>query len=132
MGTVEVMNNEKSVKESSVFRHEIGRRIRQIREEQGLTRERLAEKADITIKFMYELETGKKGLSANTLLKIARALSCSCDYILLGVSRDENEYAMSQLNSGVLKGYDEKKSKLMMDILQLILELRKEMKEQES
>ena len=81
---------------------------------------------------MYELEMGKKGLSANTLLKIAKALSCSCDYILLGVSRDENEYAMSQLNSGVLKGYDEKKSKLMMDILQLILELRKEMKEQES
>ena len=131
MRTVEGMNDEKSVKESNTFRCEIGRRIRQIREEQGLTRERLAEKADITIKFMYELETGKKGLSANTLLKIAKALSCSCDYLLLGVSRDENEYAMSQLNSGVLKEHDEKKSKLMMDILQLILELKEEMKEEE-
>ena len=50
-----------------------------------MTREQLAANADITTKFLYEVENGKKGLSATTLLKIANALSCSCDYIFFNV-----------------------------------------------
>jgi transcriptional regulator with XRE-family HTH domain len=65
---------------------EAGTRIYQLRVENGYTREELAELADISIKFLYEVENGKKGFSAQTLLKISIALSTDCDYILKGIS----------------------------------------------
>ena len=63
---------------------EVGARIRELREIQNYTREGLAEKVDISAKFLYEIEMGKKGFSADTLCRISKALSVSCDYIMLG------------------------------------------------
>lgn len=63
---------------------EVGKRIRKLRKEQNLTREVLSEKADISTKFLYEIEMGKKGISAETLLKVSTALSVSCDYLMTG------------------------------------------------
>lgn len=63
---------------------EVGARIRKLREDQNYTRECLAEKVNISAKFLYEIEMGKKGFSADTLCRISRALSVSCDYIMLG------------------------------------------------
>ena len=65
----------------------IGERIQRLREEHNYTREALAEKADISSKFLYEIEKGKKGFSINTLCKISKALAVSCDYIVLGVDK---------------------------------------------
>lgn len=48
------------------------------------TREAFAEIVGISTKFLYEIETGKKGFSANTLYKIATSLGVSCDYIITG------------------------------------------------
>lgn len=67
-----------------MVRGEVGNRIKMLREERNFTREELAERAEISSKFLYEVEKGRKGLSAHTLLKISRTLSCSCDYILTG------------------------------------------------
>lgn len=67
-----------------MVREDIGNRIKMIREARNFTREELADKAEISYKFLYEVEKGRKGLSADTLLKISRTLSCSCDYILTG------------------------------------------------
>lgn len=39
---------------------QIGERIRELREIQGYTREGLSEKVDISAKFLYEIEVGKK------------------------------------------------------------------------
>lgn len=63
---------------------EIGMRIRELRETHNYTREGLAEKVNISTKFLYEIETGKKGFSADTLCRISKALFVSCDYIMLG------------------------------------------------
>lgn len=63
---------------------EVGDRIRELREIQHYTREGLAEKIDISSKFLYEIEMGKKGFSAETLSRISAALSVSCDYIMFG------------------------------------------------
>lgn len=66
------------------FYSEAGKRICKLRKMQGMTREELAEKAKVTSKFIYEVEAGRKGLSAITLYDIAHALSVKCDYILSG------------------------------------------------
>lgn len=72
--------------------HEIiGERIKKLRQLHNYTREDLAEKAEISSKFLYEIEMGRKGLSADTLLKIARTLSCSCDYILTGENFEKSQ-----------------------------------------
>lgn len=63
---------------------EIGQRIQEIRKERNMTREDLAEKAEISSKFVYEIEMGKKGLSAESVSKITQALSTSSDYLLTG------------------------------------------------
>lgn len=79
----------------------VGERIRELREIQNYTREVLAEKVEISAKFLYEIETGKKGFSADTLSRISRALSVSCDYIIFGEQAEKcgNEKIMSVLQS---------------------------------
>ena len=61
-----------------------GSRIRQLRIERGFTVKELADKADISVKFMYKIESGETGFSTGILLKIAQVLHVSCDYILTG------------------------------------------------
>lgn len=80
-----------------------GSRIRELREKKGYTREVLAEIADISPKFLYEIEKGSKGFSARTLRMLADGLDSSCDYILYGVaeykSKAEIDYILQQFPS---------------------------------
>lgn len=62
----------------------VGERIMFLRNSQGYTREYLAKKTDISSKFLYEIEVGKRGFSATTLLKLADALEVSMEYIMTG------------------------------------------------
>ena len=66
------------------FQKNSGLRIWQLREKAGYSREKLSEAANISAKFLYEIEIGKKGMSAYTLYNLANALNVSCDYILTG------------------------------------------------
>lgn len=70
--------------EKNDFNREIGGRIRQIREYSHFTREALAEKADISVQFLADIETGRKSMTVKTLKNLADGLSVSCDYILYG------------------------------------------------
>lgn len=63
---------------------EIGNRIMELRLDRGYSRERLAEKAGISSKFLFEIERNQKGFSANTLVNLANALDVSTDYIMTG------------------------------------------------
>ena len=76
--------------DNDMIKDGMGIRIQELRKERNMTREELAEKAEISIKFLYEVEMGKKGISAETLLKIAVALSASCDYLLTGECKNQN------------------------------------------
>ncbi len=82
------------------FEMEIGKRIRSLREKSGYSREKMSELANIGAKFLYEIESGKKGMSAYTLLNISRALNVSCDYILTGSSPETDfSYILNVLSS---------------------------------
>ncbi len=76
----------------------IGQRIKGLRMKRKMTREALAEAADLSASFLYEIETGKKSFSAYTLGNLSRALNVETDYILLG----ELEKRKSQLKNDVL------------------------------
>lgn len=69
----------------------IGERIKKQRLLNGYSREKLAEMADITPRFCYDLELGLKNMSVNTLLKLTEALNVPVDYLLFGPdSRSDN------------------------------------------
>lgn len=63
---------------------EIGLRIRRLREANSYTRDAFAARVHISTKFMYEIESGKKGFSVEILYKIVNALSTSSDYLIYG------------------------------------------------
>ena len=98
----------------------IGQRIRELREIQHYSRDFFAEKVGITAQFLYEIETGKKGLSASTLGKIASVLEVSSDYILFGAS---GERQGTERIVNVLEGMDEKQKLKIREIIVLIEKL---------
>lgn len=67
---------------------ETGNRIRQLRERRELTRERLAEMADISVQFLADIEKGRKNMTVTTLRKLAAALMVTTDYIVNGREND--------------------------------------------
>ncbi|MFV0516628.1 MAG: helix-turn-helix domain-containing protein [Aminipila sp.] len=68
----------------------IGQRVRNKREEQRISREKLAECIDVSPQFLAQIELGRRGMSSATLYKICKALSTSADYIVLG-REEEND-----------------------------------------
>lgn len=62
----------------------VGERIRKRRTELGWTQDQLANKAGISKSFLSDLENGKRSVSADNLLDIARVLNLSLDYLMKG------------------------------------------------
>lgn len=69
---------------------EIGQRVRKIREYHEMTREKLAEYADISVQFLASIESGKKSMTTFTLYKMAKALQVSPDYLVCGENSCES------------------------------------------
>lgn len=65
-------------------------RIRSAREAKGYTRERFAEKLDVSVSYLAELERGRTGISVKTLIKVCNILGLSADYILFGTERSSD------------------------------------------
>ncbi len=82
----------------STFNKEIGLRIRTSRLERSLTREKLAESAEISVQFLCDIELGKKGMSAITLKKLCRSLGVSADYLIFGKPESDAAALYSSLN----------------------------------
>jgi transcriptional regulator with XRE-family HTH domain len=61
-----------------------GDRIRELREQQGLTLDQLASRVGTTKGFLSDVENGKRGVSNENLLRVAQALGASVDYLLTG------------------------------------------------
>lgn len=73
---------------------DMGNRIRGIRKSNRETQAQFAERLDISINFLSEIENGKKGLSSETLYKICVNYHVSSDYILLGKDDNNRNYKM--------------------------------------
>ena len=64
------------------FLTSVGRRIAKARRDKGFSQALLAEKANISISHLSNIERGRKSLSAEVLFKIAEALQTSVDSLL--------------------------------------------------
>lgn len=54
--------------------HDVGRRVAEIRALRGLTQEKLAAQADVTLKYLQRIEAGKENLTLESLVHLANLL----------------------------------------------------------
>lgn len=73
------------------------KRIRSARENLGYTREQFAEKLDVSVSYLAELERGRTGISVKLLIKVCRVLGLSADYVLFGEGREEDIQLLNKI-----------------------------------
>jgi len=76
-------------KEDDVFLKALGKRIRDVRKEKGLTQVELGDLIDMEKPNMNRLEKGGTNPTVLTLKKISTALGITLDYLLSGVRQNE-------------------------------------------
>ena len=91
----------------------VGERIRKIREELKMNRERFSEMIDISDVFLGQIERGERSLSTKTLVKIVKYTGISADFILFG--NEEANTTLAKINRILNKCSD--------DLLNYIYEL---------
>ena len=102
--------------------HEIGKRIRKLRGECGVTQDVFAEKVCITSNFLSEIENGKKGISCETLYNICERIGVSADYLLFGEKEEEN---LSDLVVSRAPDLELKQLEVLTDYLNSLLKMRR-------
>lgn len=73
----------------------MGRRVRALRVERGLTQEQLAEYVDVSTSFIGHIERGEKQSSLDTMCRLATYLKTSMDYLVLGKQNRCNQQLCS-------------------------------------
>ena len=74
---------------------EIGKRITERRKKLGMTQETMAEKGDLTPQFVSYAESGKRAMRPENVIKLAKALEVSADYLLTGDIVDKDMLILS-------------------------------------
>lgn len=76
---------------------EIGQRMRSCRKSIGLTQAEIAEKMDLSINYVSDLENGKKNMSILTMASLCKCFDKSADYFLYGTEdkRSRHRYGKS-------------------------------------
>ena len=73
-------------------------RIRKAREDLGYTREKFAEKLDVSVSYLAELERGRTGISVKMLVKVCNVLGLSADYVLFGNERQDDTLRLKAIH----------------------------------
>ena len=93
---------------------EIGKRIQGRRKQMGLPQEQLADKMDVSIQMVSNLERGNKSIRIENLIKLSEILNISTDYILTGKETAEDMQGLTEQMAS-LSQKERKMMKLLMD-----------------
>lgn len=99
---------------------EIGKRIRQKRKEKKLTQEALAEKLDITVGYVSQMERGVTKISLERLAEIGAVLDTELSSFLNGTVQKQNSYLQTELSEKIEK-LGQKDRQLLSEILDAML-----------
>ena len=98
----------------------IGAQIREARLLKKLTQESLAEKADIGVTYLSDIERGVKFPSLTIFIKIIEALDVSADFILRGTIESGKEFIYDDLTKK-LENLSPKQRQCVSDIIDAYL-----------
>ncbi len=83
-----------------ILSKDIGHRIMLRRKQLGYTQEQASEKSGLSHQFFSTVETGRKNLRAESIIKVAKALEVSTDYLLMGTT---NQVDIDNISKSLLK-----------------------------
>ena len=98
-------------------RIEMGRRFRQAREQHGWSREALAERAELSVSFIADLELGNTGTRLENFVRLCQILGLNADYVLFGET-----VAPIQRIADLLRDQDEKTARLAEQVVAALLQ----------
>jgi transcriptional regulator with XRE-family HTH domain len=90
----------------------LGKRIAQKRRNLGLTQVQVNEKAELSDKYLSNIETARSIPSIDVLMKICDALAVTPDYLLIGTLINENSEISDKIIDKI-KSLSEKKLKML-------------------
>ena len=107
---------------NATTKSQIGRRVREKREQAGYTREELAELCTLSPRFIANIEFGDSAFSLDSLMSVCRVLSCSADYILFGVRADMDGWSDTVSRIRQLdRKYQESVNKALQGVIEAIV-----------
>ena len=112
------MNKKNSPSEANL---RLGRRIRALRTEQGMTQERLANMAMLSGKFLGEVERGVSTISIDRLTKVAEVLGVELKDFL----ENEHERSRTELIQEIIRlapKLNDKDAKIVYRMLKMLVE----------
>lgn len=95
----------------------LGTKIRESRLQKGWTQEVLAEKADIGVIYLGEIERGLKMPSMNVFIRLVTALDVSADYVLRDELPSGRDFVFDEM-TGMLEGLTPQQRKTAVAILE--------------
>ena len=104
-----------------LLRDYIGKRIRLLRLERGMTQEQLEERADLGTNYVYKLEHLAPNVKINTLERVMQALEVDIETFFDMVPDKEKEDDLTQLVQH-LKSLPQEKQKNVIDAITVLLE----------
>lgn len=97
----------------------IGARIKYERKKKDMTQEILAEKLDVTIGYISQVERGITKISLDLLGKISSILECNIATLVTGSAPHEEGYLTNEIHAEISK-LDPKSKKILLEIIKMI------------
>ncbi|MCG8501243.1 MAG: helix-turn-helix domain-containing protein [Firmicutes bacterium] len=97
----------------------LGKRIREERLKVGLTQERLAEYAEISVAYMGRVERGEKNITVKTLIKIVDALGVTIDYLMKDTIQSRDDIVINQWLQ-LMGNRTDKEKKMAIDVIKVM------------
>ncbi len=98
----------------------IGQRVKELRQQNALTQDRLAELCDVSTSYLGHIERGSRSLSLETAYKIAKCLGVSLDSLIIdGINPNDN--ALANIDA-ILKKHDAEARKKFNRIAKVLAE----------
>lgn len=101
----------------------IGTRLRAQRKKCGYTQEQVAEKLDVTIGYISQIERGATKISLDLLAELSSVLSCDLAEFVTGAAAGSEEYLGRELAERV-KLLDQRERRLLRDFADSLLRNR--------
>ena len=99
----------------------MGRRIQEVRKSRGMTQSELAQKVDLSTKYISNIECGFKTPTMDTFVAIANALQCDANSLLTDVL-DVTTGRESGLVSGKLLGLPAEEQRRLLRMLEVMID----------
>lgn len=98
----------------------IGKRIKTQRKAKHITQEYLAEKSDLSVGYISQVERGMSKISLDVLYKIADTLDCDITELIMGTSTGQPSYLQDEICSK-LDECTEQQKRMVLDFICLLL-----------